>query len=43
MKLVRLGTILKIDPSINEVADLPIGFGARRLAIGQPWNYVREE
>ena len=43
MKLVRLDTKLRIDPSISEVSDLPIGFGARRVGLGAAWNYTPEE
>jgi len=40
LQLVRLDTILRLDPSIVEVADLPIGFTARRAAVGAPWQYT---
>jgi len=42
MQLVRLSTILKIDPDVVVVADLPVGFVAKRTAVGQPWVYAQE-
>lgn len=41
MKLVRLDTIIALDPKIIEVADLPIGFNARRSATNSQWMYER--
>lgn len=41
MQLVRLGTILKMDPTLTEVADLPVGYVARRASPDQPWSYLR--
>ena len=38
--VVGLGTILKMDPSIRELADLPPGWQAWRRSVGTPW--VRE-
>jgi len=37
MQLVRLGTILGIDPSVENIAHLEMGRTARRRAIGEPW------
>ena len=42
LKLVKLSVIIRIDSSINEIADLPLGFGAWRSALGQPWQYEKE-
>lgn len=42
LQMVRLGTILELDPSILELADLPVGYCAKRGALGQPWNYEEE-
>ncbi len=36
--LVTLDSILAIDPSIYELADLPLGWVAKRTAAGQPWE-----
>jgi hypothetical protein len=36
--LVRLQTLLRLDPSISELADLPLGWTAERSAVGQPWR-----
>ncbi len=38
MQLVRLDTILSIDPSVAEVAYLTMGGTATRPAKGQPWK-----
>lgn len=37
MQLVRLDTILNIDPTLVEIAGLEMGRTARRRAIGEPW------
>lgn len=37
MQLVRLDTILSIDPSLREFPSLSMGCTARRRAIGEPW------
>ena len=42
MQLVRLDTILRIDPTINDISDLPLGFVAKRVSIGSVWNRIRE-
>jgi hypothetical protein len=36
--LVSLRTIVQIDPSVIELAELPRGWTARRSAPGQPWQ-----
>ena len=41
MQLVRLDTVLALDPGIAEVGDLPVGFCARRMDVDSPW--VRSE
>jgi hypothetical protein len=33
--------LLALDPSLAEVKDLPVGWSARRTAIGQPWARER--
>lgn len=38
MQLVRLGTVLRIDPTVHDVADLPVGHCATRAAVGAPWT-----
>jgi hypothetical protein len=38
MQLVRLDTVLAIDPSVADVSDLAVGSTAKRLAKGQPWQ-----
>jgi hypothetical protein len=42
LQLVRLGTILDIDPNITAVADLPIGEAAKRTSDSDPWVYYKE-
>lgn len=42
MRLVGLGTILKIDPSVADIADLPLGCSAIRQFKGAPWETIRE-
>lgn len=36
--VVGLKTVVKLDPSIVELADLPCGWTAERSAIGKPWK-----
>ncbi len=36
--LVSLRDVYSIDPTIGELADLPVGWTAMRLAIGEPWQ-----
>lgn len=36
--LVCLSNIVKLDPSVQEVADLPPGWQARRTSLGAPWH-----
>jgi hypothetical protein len=38
MKILCLGCMFLIDPSIAELADLPIGWQAERVAPGQQWT-----
>jgi hypothetical protein len=35
--ILCLESVLRIDPSIAEVADLPVGWRAVRDAVGSPW------
>lgn len=37
MQLVRLDTILDIDPSIVDISRLDMGQTTRRRALGEPW------
>ena len=39
MELVRLDTILKIDPTVREVAGLEMGKCARRSGLDASWEY----
>jgi hypothetical protein len=38
MELVRLDTIIKIDPSILGLADLKMGQTAKRSGLNSPWT-----
>ncbi|MCF7865558.1 MAG: hypothetical protein K9M11_03560 [Candidatus Pacebacteria bacterium] len=40
MQLVRLDTILSIDSSVAEVADIKLGFSAKRETKDSPWKLV---
>lgn len=42
MQLVRLDTILAIDPDLSQIADLEKGFCARRESVRHPWHIERE-
>ena len=37
-RIIGLGEMLEIDPSLAEIADLPVGWTARRSAPGQKWH-----
>jgi hypothetical protein len=37
IQLVRLSTVMSIDPDIGEIAGLAMGRTARRRAKGEPW------
>jgi len=37
-RLVAMKTILWLDPSVAEVADLPPGWKAQRTSVGSPWK-----
>ena len=37
-RIVGLGTIVKWDSSVNELADLPLGWRAWRGSPGAPWQ-----
>jgi hypothetical protein len=42
MQLVKLETILRIDPTVCEVTVLLPGYCAKRIAPGQPWQIAEE-
>lgn len=42
-RVVSLASIFASDPSIGELADLPLGWRAWREAPGEPWTRVRPE
>jgi len=37
MELVRLDTILGLDPALKDISELAMGRTARRRAVGEPW------
>ena len=36
--VVSLREVYRIDPSIGELSDLPMGWWAERSGVGQPWR-----
>ncbi|MGH8050033.1 MAG: hypothetical protein ACREPB_05170 [Arenimonas sp.] len=36
--LVSLEEIVRVDHTVSELADLPLGWQTSRMAIGQPWS-----
>lgn len=42
-QLVRLDSIVEIDSSVLDLADLPVGYAATRAAPGSEWRRYREE
>ena len=41
-KLIGMGEVLGIDPSLREVADLPPGWTATRTHVGAPWQRAQD-
>jgi hypothetical protein len=37
LMLVSISSILRIDPSVSQTADLPVGWVARRASSSDPW------
>jgi hypothetical protein len=37
-RVVGLGTIVRIDPSVEALADLPVGWRATRASRSEPWT-----
>lgn len=42
-QLVRLETIVRLDPTIAEIADLPMGYAATRMERGGSWRRHQEQ
>lgn len=42
-KVVSLGWIVASDPSVNEIADLPMGYHAWRDQKGSKWNIAKQD
>jgi hypothetical protein len=36
-RVVAMKTIMRLDPTVAEVADLPPGWKAQRTSVGSPW------
>ena len=36
--IVSLRVVYSLDPTVGELADLPLGWTATRTAVGQPWQ-----
>jgi hypothetical protein len=36
-RVISMGEALKIDPTLDSIADLPPGWFANRTAVGAPW------
>lgn len=36
--MVSLGSMVELDPTIREIAHLPLGYFAWRVDVGEPWN-----
>ncbi len=36
--IVSLRHVFNLDPTVGELADLPLGWTAERPAVGQPWR-----
>lgn len=41
--LVALGEVVRRDPSVRELADLPLGWFAWRESIDEPWQRARQD
>ena len=41
--VVGMGCIVKMDPSLKMIADLPPGWGAWRKAVGEEWVRYEDE
>ncbi len=42
LQLVRLDTIMALDPGLVELANMPLGYAARRVHGNAPWQIVPE-
>jgi hypothetical protein len=42
-EVVLLGEIVQLDPTLLELADLPVGWHARRPDVGSPWTRLEGE
>jgi hypothetical protein len=41
--VVAMSEVLKAHPDLVEIADLPTGWTASRVAIGQPWSRQQDD
>jgi hypothetical protein len=42
-KIVGLGEIAKLDPTILNLADMPVGWCARRSSVDNPWSRMKAQ
>ena len=42
-KVVSLASVIKIDPSLHELHDLPLGWTAERDSLDDPWRRFSDE
>lgn len=42
-RVVGMGSVLKLDSSLREIADLPPGWGAWRESVGAPWHRYKSD
>ncbi|OJW18953.1 MAG: hypothetical protein BGO49_18095 [Planctomycetales bacterium 71-10] len=42
-RVVLLGEIVQLDPTLLDLADLPVGWHARRPDLGSPWTRLEGE
>jgi hypothetical protein len=42
-RLVRLDTMIRLDPTLGELADLPLGWEATRTGAREPWQRTESE
>ncbi|WP_139163817.1 hypothetical protein [Desulfoluna spongiiphila] len=41
-RIVGMGTALQIDPSLRDIADLPVGWCALRKSVDSPWQRAKD-
>lgn len=41
-RVVAMASVVDRHPDLDEIADLPPGWSARRVAVGEPWTRTRD-